>query len=155
MSNWQLINQVTAGASPTVCKMGKNPTPYDERPYGEALLATYPNLKAICEGRADADVASREIAQLIDAAIERGSYALVAAAAVAMAANPVVSLDLPPERALAFSKLGSFSLGMEDCSSCWRRIRLAMERITQSPRSDFQQPKPSFGKASRHHSSSP
>ena len=76
--------------------MGKNPTPYDERPYGDALLATYPSLKAICEGRADTDVASREIAQLIDAAIERGSYALVALSAVlvlccspSLSSNPI------------------------------------------------------------------
>ena len=88
MTNWKIIQEFEAGASPQTCKMGGSNYPQDHRGYGDALRENgYPLIRQWIEGKWDASCFA-EYGRFLQTAIAHGSFPMLAIAAIGAASNP-------------------------------------------------------------------
>jgi hypothetical protein len=106
-NNWELVQQIDAGASRQTCQMGGAKHPHDSRRYGSALQQEgYPLIQRWVEGDRAAD-AEAECLQFLRDGISRGSLPMLAVAGIALKqtvernVHLMRSLSLPERQRLA------------------------------------------------------
>lgn len=89
---WDQVQQIRVGASSIVCdrcSSRQNPYPYDERPYGTALAAIFPNIAKWCHGYWDENTV-QECLDLFRYAVGHRSRPMLGVGVAAVANYPQV-----------------------------------------------------------------
>ena len=94
MKNVAIVNEMTVGASATVCQLGEIKTTPDSRPYAVALTQEgYPNLPQWIEGSTEDKPLGEALNFLVDA-VGRGSIPMMTVAGLALAKRPELCLEV-------------------------------------------------------------
>ena len=127
MNNWNLVQEIKAGASPQTCAMGGAKFPFDSRKYGAALQESgYPLIRQWVEQDWNAR-SQAECLRFLQDSISRGSFPMLAIAGLALKSNAEMSSRIVDalsesefDRLKSLLKIGVAIGEWQDCLDDWR-----------------------------------
>ena len=127
MNNWDLVQEIKAGASPQTCAMGGAKFPFDSRKYGAALQESgYPLIQQWVEQDWNAR-SQAECLRFLKASISRGSFPMLAIVGLALQSNAEINarivdaLSIPEfDRLKSLLKIGVAIGEWQGCLDDWK-----------------------------------